>query len=132
MGLLRLLKPMSLTCNCARQTLKSKGLNDKGLKDELVKRLARDSAGMPPIETPSAPVSSGGGAAAGGGVAGGGAGSKASGPIGTLIVCPMSVLSNWETQLQEHVKEGALKVSQPTGVDDWEGADQGIRELALK
>lgn len=30
--------------------------------------------------------------------------------LGTLVVCPMSVLNNWESQLAEHVKEGALDV----------------------
>ena len=28
----------------------------------------------------------------------------------TLIVCPVSVLSNWELQSQEHVARGALRV----------------------
>ncbi|CAN0403870.1 unnamed protein product, partial [Laminaria digitata] len=50
-------------------------------------------------------------AAEGGTGAGGGGGGGAGGPIGTLVVCPMSVLSNWETQLEEHVKGGALKVT---------------------
>ncbi len=31
------------------------------------------------------------------------------GPTGTLIVCPLSVLSNWQTQIQEHTA-GNLKV----------------------
>ncbi|KAG2491123.1 hypothetical protein HYH03_010567 [Edaphochlamys debaryana] len=34
---------------------------------------------------------------------------KADGPRGTLVVCPVSVLSNWATQLQEHTA-GGLKV----------------------
>lgn len=29
----------------------------------------------------------------------------AGGPRATLIVCPASVLSNWESQLREHVRE---------------------------
>lgn len=88
--------------NC--QMLKAKGLSEKGVKDELVTRLARVDAGLPSLDEPTKQqgVYSGGGSGGGGG--GGG------GPIGTLVVCPMSVLSNWETQLKEHVKEGALKV----------------------
>ncbi len=34
----------------------------------------------------------------------------AGGPRGTLIVCPLSVLSNWGTQLEEHT-DGSLSVS---------------------
>ena len=34
----------------------------------------------------------------------------AGGPRGTLIVCPLSVLSNWQQQIQEHTA-GNLKVS---------------------
>ena len=33
----------------------------------------------------------------------------AEGPRGTLIVCPLSVLSNWQQQVQEHTA-GSLKV----------------------
>jgi len=33
----------------------------------------------------------------------------AAGPKATLIVCPLSVLSNWEQQIQEHT-DGSLKV----------------------
>lgn len=29
---------------------------------------------------------------------------------GTLIVCPLSTVSNWEDQIQQHVKRGALSV----------------------
>lgn len=29
---------------------------------------------------------------------------------GTLIVCPLSTVSNWEDQIQSHVKRGALSV----------------------
>ena len=32
------------------------------------------------------------------------------GPRGTLIVCPLSVLSNWQQQIQEHTA-GKLQVS---------------------
>lgn len=83
--------------------LQTKGLSDKGVKDELVTRLARFEVGLPSLDEPTVKegVDAGGGA---------GGGSGAGGPIGTLVVCPMSVLSNWETQLEEHVKEGALKV----------------------
>lgn len=100
-------------------SLKSKGLNDQGLKDELVTRLARSMTGLPPLEAvakkPAAAgkVNSkgkGSAAAAGGGGSGGGGGAAGKGPLGTLVVCPMSVMGNWENQIQEHVKEGALKV----------------------
>lgn len=74
------------------------------MKDELVKRLARSAAGLPPIQAPPSLPSVGGAAAGGGGSAGVG------GPIGTLVVCPMSVMGNWESQIKEHVKVGALKV----------------------
>lgn len=87
------------------QTLKSKGLSDKGVKDELVTRLSRSVAGLPSLD--KAPAAPGGATAA---AAGGGSGSGAACPIGTLVVCPMSVIGNWETQLEEHVKDGALKV----------------------
>lgn len=83
--------------------LKAKGLSEKGVKDELVTRLARVDAGLPSLDEPTKQQ----GVSAGGGSGGGGGGG---GPIGTLVVCPMSVLSNWETQLEEHVKGGALKV----------------------
>jgi SWI/SNF-related matrix-associated actin-dependent regulator of chromatin subfamily A3 len=33
----------------------------------------------------------------------------AAGPKGTLIVCPLSVLSNWQTQIEEHTA-GNLQV----------------------
>lgn len=85
--------------------LKAKGLNEKGVKDELVTRLARRDAGLPSLDEPTKQE----GVSARGGSGGGGGGSG--GPVGTLVVCPMSVLSNWETQLEEHVKGGALKVT---------------------
>lgn len=75
--------------------------------------------GLPPLEAvakkPAAAgkVNSkgkGSAAAAGGGGSGGGGGAAGKGPLGTLVVCPMSVMGNWENQIQEHVKEGALKV----------------------
>lgn len=37
------------------------------------------------------------------------------GPRATLIVCPLSVLSNWQTQLEEHTA-GNLKVLSPRDV----------------
>ena len=38
-------------------------------------------------------------------------GRPASGPIGTLIVCPLSVLGQWEAELTRRVKPGVLKVT---------------------
>jgi SWI/SNF-related matrix-associated actin-dependent regulator of chromatin subfamily A3 len=51
-------------------------------------------------------------AAAAAAAAAAGAGSSppaADGPRGTLIVCPLSVLSNWQTQIEEHTA-GNLQV----------------------
>lgn len=31
---------------------------------------------------------------------------EADGPRGTLLVCPLSVLSNWAAQLQDHTQKG--------------------------
>lgn len=108
------------------QTLKSKGLNQEGSKDVLASRLARCVAGLPSVkgDAPSAAKGKGKGKGknAGSGraeedvdvarkVGGGGRTSSGPSPIGTLVVCPMSVIGNWENQLQEHVKEGALKAS---------------------
>eukprot|EP00903_Cladosiphon_okamuranus_P011919 g11195.t1 len=64
--------------------LASKGLDTKGNKSDLVDRLSGHVAGLTPVDVDAR--------------------------LGTLVVCPMSVLSNWETQLAEHVKEGALDV----------------------
>ncbi|CAM9189972.1 unnamed protein product [Ascophyllum nodosum] len=82
----------------------AKGMTDKGVKAELVTRLARSDAGLPSLEEPTAlaPAAMGGAQHPADG--------HVTGPIGTLVVCPMSVISNWEGQLEEHVKEGALKV----------------------
>ena len=79
-------------------------MTDKGVKAELVTRLARSDAGLPSLEEPTAlaPAAMGGAQHPADG--------HVTGPIGTLVVCPMSVISNWEGQLEEHVKEGALKV----------------------
>lgn len=66
------------------QELASKGLDTKGNKSELVDRLSGHEAGLTPANVDAR--------------------------LGTLVVCPMSVLTNWETQLAEHVKEGALDV----------------------
>lgn len=74
------------------------------MKVDLATRLARNDAGLSPLDEPAAPAGAAAGGAAGG--------ASAAGPIGTLVVCPMSVLSNWEMQLEEHVKEGALKVTE--------------------
>lgn len=72
-------------CMFVWQELASKGLDTKGNKSELVDRLSGHEAGLTPVNVVDA-------------------------RLGTLVVCPMSVLSNWETQLAEHVKEGALDV----------------------
>ncbi|PNW72987.1 hypothetical protein CHLRE_14g614400v5 [Chlamydomonas reinhardtii] len=75
------------------------------------------SAAGPSAAGPSAAAPSTGGAAAAAataGGAGGGAPPHAGGPRGTLIVCPVSVMSNWALQLQEHTA-GNLKVYQYHG-----------------
>ncbi|CAM9404773.1 unnamed protein product [Pylaiella littoralis] len=64
--------------------LASKGLDTKGNKSVLVERLSGHEAGLSPVSVDASQ--------------------------GTLVVCPMSVLTNWESQLAEHVKEGALDV----------------------
>ncbi|CAN0209032.1 unnamed protein product, partial [Hapterophycus canaliculatus] len=55
-----------------------------GKKSDLVDRLSEHEAGLTPVDTDA--------------------------KLGTLVVCPMSVLHNWEAQLAEHVKDGALDV----------------------
>ena len=42
----------------------------------------------------------------------------ADGPRATLIVCPLSVLSNWQTQIEEHTA-GNLQVRCPAGLRTW-------------
>ena len=37
-------------------------------------------------------------------------GSANGAPRGTLIVCPLSVLSNWSTQIESYLAEGAVSV----------------------
>ncbi|CAM9468043.1 unnamed protein product, partial [Ectocarpus sp. 8 AP-2014] len=64
--------------------LAAKGLDTKGNKNDLLGRLSAHEAGLTPVD-PSV-------------------------KLGTLVVCPMSVIHNWETQFAEHVKEGALDV----------------------
>ncbi|CAN0248801.1 unnamed protein product, partial [Ectocarpus sp. 12 AP-2014] len=64
--------------------LAAKGLDTKGNKNDLVGRMSAHEAGLTPVD-PSV-------------------------KLGTLVVCPMSVIHNWETQFAEHVKEGALDV----------------------
>jgi len=49
---------------------------------------------------------------------------RINGPKTTLVVCPLSVLSNWVTQLEEHTKPGSL------GVYLYHGADR-IRDPKL-
>ena len=38
-------------------------------------------------------------------------------PRGTLIVCPLSVLSNWSTQIESYLAEGAVSVYVYHGTD---------------
>ena len=49
-------------------------------------------------------------------------GEHAAGCGGTLVVCPTSVLANWQEQLAEHVAEGALRVV------TWHGGGRGSLE----
>lgn len=117
------------------QELEYKGLSIEGSKHEVAARLARYVAGISPIgDKAKASANSEKGKGKGKAKAKGshrspsaGSDGKAEGsskggrgrrvgcsdpqPMGTLVVCPMSVIGNWENQLQEHVKEGGLKVS---------------------
>lgn len=79
------------------QELAAKGLDTKGNKNDLVGRLSAHEAGLTPVD-PSV-------------------------RLGTLVVCPMSVIHNWEAQFAEHVKEGALDVSRCTCVQGFDYDD---------
>ena len=30
--------------------------------------------------------------------------------MATIIICPLSVMSNWESQIENHIKENRLKI----------------------
>ena len=75
-----------------------------------VRQLAANQAANQAAAKQTAAAAAAAEAEAAGGACAGVAAAHAPGCGGTLVICPTSVLSNWATQVSEHLPGGGLRV----------------------
>ena len=104
-----------------RAALAAHGEEEIGTKPVLVERLVRAQKAKAAAEqvavraaaeaaAVAAAAAAAGSSSSGTHAVGSREGEHAAGCGGTLVVCPTSVLANWQAQLAEHVPDGALRV----------------------